>query len=57
MKIQNKNKLKNLDYKRIFSIPFSHGRRIFKEKSAKKRLKMGIFIFTVFHGKHRNIEG
>lgn len=57
VKFQNPNELKNLDYKRIFSTLFSHGMRIFGEKSVKKWLKIGIFFLTAFHGKIRKIEG
>ena len=57
VKFQNPNELKNPDNKRIFSILFSHGMRIFGEKSVKKWLEIGIFDFTEVHGKMRKIEG
>ena len=56
VKIQMQSKLKNPDNKRIFSIPFSHGMKIFGEKSVKKWLEIGIFDFTEVHGKMRKIE-
>lgn len=57
VKIQMQSNLKNPDNKRIFSTLFSHGRRIFQLKSAKKWLEIGIFDFTEVHGKQRKIEG